>query len=113
MFKIQEIVGEASKDCDINEETAYNEDGLVVWHGRVAEWSKISGFVYKAYVQRRPPKKLWPPNGGHRVCCPTGSAKRITTASMSNGSSGCQGNEAALPNPRLIGSRSQMRLESP
>ena len=74
MFQIQEIVGEARKVCDINEDTGYNEDGLVVWHGRVAEWSKISSFVDEAYVQRPLPKSY-----GHRTVA-IGSAARLGPA---------------------------------
>ena len=41
VFQSQEIVGEAGKVRDINEETAYDEDGLVVWQGRIAKCSEI------------------------------------------------------------------------
>ena len=51
MFQIQEIVGEAGKVGEINEETADDEDGLVVWQGRIAEYSENSGFVDEADLQ--------------------------------------------------------------
>ena len=44
--------------CDINEETADDEDGLVVWQGRIAEYSDISGFVDEADLQRHPLAEL-------------------------------------------------------
>ena len=57
MFQIQEFVGEAGKVCHIDEETAYGEDGLVVWQGRVAKCSEIPGLVYEASMQRRSSKR--------------------------------------------------------
>ena len=77
MFQIQEFVGEAGKVCHIDEETAYGEDGLVVWQGRVAKCSEIPGLVYEASMQRRSSKRATATlEGGHRVCCPRGVSNR-------------------------------------
>ena len=48
--------------CDINQETADDEDRLVVWQRWIAELPKVPGFVYEANVQRPPSKK----SDGHR-----------------------------------------------
>ena len=71
----QEVVGEAGKVRGIDEEAANDEDGLIVWPGRVTECTEISGFVDEADVQSGPQKKLWPPDGGHRVCRPRGDRR--------------------------------------
>ena len=57
------------------EEAANDEDGLIVWLGRVCERTEISGFVDEADVQGDPQKKLWPPDGGHRVSRPHGDRR--------------------------------------
>ena len=83
MLQGQEVVGEAGKVRDIDEEAANDEDGLIVWLGRVSECTEIPGFVDEADVQSGPLKKLWPPDGGHRVCRPRGDRRsRISGKSM-------------------------------
>ncbi len=62
VLQSQKVVGEASKVRDIDEETAYDEDGLVVWPGRVAKCAEIPGFVNDTNSQRRPRKSY-----GHRM----------------------------------------------
>ena len=65
VFQGQEVVGEAGKVRDFDEETANDEDGLVVWLGRISECPEIPGFVDEADLQGHPPEKAmatgwWP-----------------------------------------------------
>ena len=64
MFQTQETVGEACKVRDVNEKTADSEDGLVVWPGRIGEYSEIPGFINEADLQRYLEKAMatgwWP-----------------------------------------------------
>ena len=63
LFQIEEFACERIEACDTDEETGYDENRLVVCSGRIAECSKIPGFVHEADLQRCLSRKGY----GHRM----------------------------------------------
>ena len=62
---LQEFSGNVNKAPSIDKQTAYDEDRLVVWPGRIAKFSKIPGFVDETDFQQRLSEKAlatmrWP-----------------------------------------------------
>ena len=76
VFQVQEMTGQGREIRGVNEEATDDQDGLIVRQGWIAQCVEITGFVDEAGVQRRPPKKLWPPDGDHRVCRPRRAGNR-------------------------------------
>ena len=54
-------MGQGCQPGGVDEESGYDEDGLVVRCGRVAKRSQVPGFVDEAKLQMDAQIKLWPP----------------------------------------------------
>lgn len=56
-LQLQEFLCNAGKIPSIHKQAAYDEDGLVVWLGRVVKLSEIPGFINETDFQERLSKK--------------------------------------------------------
>ena len=75
-LEIEVVVRQAREPVRIHEEPSYGQNRLVVRCRWVAKCAQVPGFVDEAKLQiAGPKKKLWPTNGGHRVCRPHGVGK--------------------------------------